>query len=183
MCFLPPLTCVSLHERYQTMLHDLKIMSLLLFKLSCERKATFVSFLTISIRKSLGNRTASWKQTTPIPFQISWGNRPSWFSAHLMYVWTVCQWISCTPDMPFSELGGTGGGRWPRLKRTLRKSIQVSLCGLFSPSLSPYLCSSIDSPDKIYLSVDSTVPSLWLDEMQTFCFATGQSEFDLSGFA
>lgn len=132
MCFLPPLTCVSLHEWYQIMLHDLKIMSLLLFKSSCERKANFVNSLRISISKSLGNRKASWKQTT-IPFQTSWGNRPSWFSAHLMYVWTVCLWISCTTAVPPSELRGTGERRSSCLKRILHKSIQVSLCVFFFP--------------------------------------------------
>lgn len=181
MCFLPPLTCVSLHEWYQIMLHDLKIVSLLLFKSPRERKATFVSSLRISLRKSLGNRKASWKQTA-IPFQTSWGNRPNWFSAHLMYVWTACLWISCTTAVPPSELGGTGEGRSLCLKRILHKSIQVSLCGFFFPLPPPHLCSFIDSPDKIYPCVDLTVPSLWLAEMQTFCFARGQSEFDLSGF-
>lgn len=132
MCFLPPLTCVSLHEWYQIMLHDLKIMSLLLFKSSRERKANFVNSLRISISKSLGNRKASWKQTT-ILFQTSWGNRPSWFSAHLMYVWTVCLWISCTTAVPPSELRGTGERRSSCLKRILHKSIQVSLCVFFFP--------------------------------------------------
>lgn len=59
----------------------------------------------------------------------------------------------------------------------------MSLRNLFFSSSFPYLYSSIDSSDKIDPYVNITAPSLWLGEMQTFYFATGQSEFGLPGFA
>ena len=166
------------------MSHDLKIMSLLVFKPSCDRKATFLSFLlTISVRKALENRKMSWKQLITRPISNLWGNRPSCLFAHIMYVWTVYQHISCTLAVSPSKLGGTGGRRWLCLKRTLHKSIPGSLHNLFFPPPFPCVCSSIDYPDKIDPHANITVPSFWLGEMQTFYFATGQSEFGLPGFA
>lgn len=69
MCFFPQFTFISLHEWHQPMLHNLKIMSLLVFKPTSDRKTTFLSFLlTISVRKALENRKTSRKQliTRPI---------------------------------------------------------------------------------------------------------------------
>lgn len=73
-------------------------------------KGHFCELPDNSIRKSLGNRKASWKQTPPIPFQMSWGKRPSWLSAHLMYVWTACQWICSTTAVPLQNWGALEEG-------------------------------------------------------------------------
>lgn len=184
MCFLPLFTRILFHEWYQPALHELKTMSLLIFKASCDRKATFLSFLlTLSVRKALEYRETSQKEliTRPITNLMRQQTKRS-LCTHNVRVDRLPADFLHPGCVPF-ETGGTGEGRRPCLKRTLHQSIHMSLCNLFFPSPFPYLCSSIDSPEKIAPHVDVTAPSLRLGEMRTFCFATGQSEFGLTGFA
>lgn len=105
MRFPPPFTCILLHDWY----HELKITSLLVFKLSCDRKATFLSFLlTLSVRKAPESRKTTWKQliTRPITNLMRQQTKQSLWTC----VWTVYQKISCTPAVSSSKLRGTEVG-------------------------------------------------------------------------